>query len=90
MLTVHRSFILMEINTGTVAKRARVRPRTPVVLTMKMLFSRRILSTSGLVSPIIVPDNVLRIRLELIKYRNDNPMEKFNRFEVVSNNLNFG
>ena len=57
----------MESNTKTVAKRARVEPRTQVHMTMKKLFGVRILSTSGLGSPIIVLDNVLKICIELIK-----------------------
>ena len=74
----------MESNTKTIAKRARVGPRTPVVLTMKMLFWKIISSTSGLGSPIIVLDHVLKIWIELITLRNDNAMLKFYTVQVVS------
>ena len=57
----------MEGNTETVAKRARVGPRPPVVLTMKILFLNRKPSTSLRGSPITVLDNVLEIWIELIK-----------------------
>ena len=66
----------MESNTKTVAKRARVGPRTQVHMTMKKLFWRRISSTSVLGVSIIVLDNVLKIWIELIKYRVD-AREKF-------------
>ena len=62
----------MESNTKTVAKRARVGPRTQVHATMKKLFLMKILWTSCLGSPIIVVDMIL-----LITLRNDNVMEKF-------------
>ena len=57
----------MESNTKTIAKRARVGPRTQIVLTMKMLFSVRISSISVRGSDMIVLDNVLKIWIELIK-----------------------
>ena len=57
----------MESNTETVAKRARVGPRTLVVLTMKKLFRERIEFESELGSPIIFLDHVLKIWMELIK-----------------------
>ena len=62
----------MESYTKTVAKRARVEPRTQVHMTMKKLFWINISSKSCLERPIIVSDIVLKIRIELIKYRNDN------------------
>ena len=73
----------MESNTKTIAKRARVGPRTPVVSTMKMLCSTRKPSTSVRRSDMIVLDNVLKIWIELIISRNDNGMEKFYRGQVV-------
>ena len=69
----------MESNTKTVAKRARVEPRTQVHVTMTLLFGITIPPTSRLESPIIVLDNVLKIWIELIKERNDNTIEKFYR-----------
>ena len=56
----------MESNTKTIAKRARVGPRTQVVSTMEIMFWADIPSTSCLGSPIIV-DIILKIRIELIK-----------------------
>ena len=56
----------MESNTERVAKRARVGPRTPVVLTIEMLILM-ILSSTSLVSPIIALDNVLNFCIELLK-----------------------
>ena len=73
----------MESNTKTIAKRARVGPRTQIVLTMKKLFLIRISSTSSLGSPMIVLDNVFKIWIELITSRNDNATEKFYRGRVV-------
>ena len=67
----------MESNTKTIAKRARVEPRTQVHMTMEMLFLMRIPSISVRGSDMIVLDNVLKICLELIKPSNDNAMEKF-------------
>ena len=57
----------MESNTKTIAKRARVGPRTPVVLTMKKLFWMGISSISARLSDMIISDNVLKIWMELIK-----------------------
>ena len=54
----------MESNTETVAKRARVGPRTPVVFTIKIMFLMEILSTSGRRSDMIVLDNVLKINMD--------------------------
>ena len=48
----------MESNTKTIAKRARLGPRTTVLLTMRMMFWIRKPSTSGLGSDMIVLDNV--------------------------------
>ena len=59
----------MESNTETVAKRARMGPRTHVVSTMKKLFWIEISSTSVRLSDMIVWDHVLKIRMELIKCR---------------------
>ena len=69
----------MESNTKTVAKPARVEPRTQVHMTMEILFWRIIRSTSARLSDMIILDNVLKIWIELIKSRNDNAMEKFYR-----------
>ena len=57
----------MESNTKTIAKRARVEPRTQMHMTMKIMFLMNVPSISRLGSPIIVLDNVLRICMELIK-----------------------
>ena len=57
----------MESNTKTTAKRARVGPRTPVVLTLKKLFWREISSESDRRSDMIILDNVFKIWIELIK-----------------------
>ena len=69
----------MESHTKTIAKRARVGPRTPVVPTMKIMFEVDIPSKSWPGSPIIAVDTELKIWIELIKSRNDNAMEKFYR-----------
>ena len=71
-----------DCHTKTIAKRARVGPRTQVHMPIKMLFQRRISSSSVLGSPIIVLDNVLKIWIELIIQRNDNAREKFYRFNA--------
>ena len=57
----------MESNTKTIAKRARVGPRTPVVLTMKNLFLMRKPSRSLRGSPIISLSYALKLWIELIK-----------------------
>ena len=57
----------MESNTKTIAKRARVEPRTQLDMTMIMMFWIIICSTSGLGSDMIVSDNVLKSYTELIK-----------------------
>ena len=67
-------------HTKTVAKRARVEPRTQMHMTMTILFWRMISSTSARLSDMIVLDNVLKIWIELRKQRNDNVMEKFYMF----------
>ena len=54
-------------HTKTVAKRARVEPRTQVHVTMKILFWRKISSESARLSDMLVLDNVLKIRIEPIK-----------------------
>ena len=51
----------MESNTKTIAKRARVEPRTQMRMTMKKLFWITLPSTSSLGSPIIVLDTVLKL-----------------------------
>ena len=68
-----------DCHTKTIAKRARLGPRTPVLSTMKMLFWRKLSSISSLESDMIVLDNVSKLWIELIKWRNDNAMEKFYR-----------
>ena len=57
----------MESNTRSIAKQARVEPRTQMHVTIIMMFSIRILSTSGLGSDMIVLDNVSKLWTELIK-----------------------
>ena len=70
-------------NTETLAKQARVGPRTPVLLTMKKLFLMIISSTHDRGSDMIVSDNILNIWMELVNCRNDNATEKFYRVQVV-------
>ena len=79
----------MESNTKTIAKRARVEPRTQMHMTMKKLFSITLSSTSIIGSPIIVLDNVLKLWIELIKWRNDNAREKFYLMQTFSKARNF-
>ena len=69
----------MESNTKTIAKRARVKPRTQMHMNMKMFFLMNIPLISRLGSPIIVLDRILKIWMELIKLRNENTREKFYR-----------
>ena len=57
----------MESNTKTIAKRARVEPRTQIVLTMKIMFWMRLSSTSVRRSDMIVLDSLLKIWMGLIK-----------------------
>ena len=64
-------------------------PRTPIVSTMKGMFSIRISSTSGLGSDMIILDNVLKIRIELIKCQNDNVTEKFYLVQTIFKSLKF-
>ena len=63
----------------TIAKRARVGPRAQVLMTIAKLFLKILSSTSCRGSDIIVLDNVLKLRLELIKSRNDDATEKIYR-----------
>ena len=64
----HRAGVFpMESNTKTIAKRARVGPRTQVHMTMKKLCWTRIPSTCGLGSDMIVLDNVWKLWIELIR-----------------------
>ena len=72
----------MESNTKTIAKRARVGPRKPVLSTMKMLFWRKLSSISSLESDMIILYHVLKLWIELIKYENDNATKKFYWLEV--------
>ena len=65
----------MESNTETVAKRARVGPRTLVLSTMIYMFLMIILCTSGNVRAITVFDKLPKLHVELIKHRNDNASE---------------
>ena len=57
----------MESNTKTIAKRARVEPRTQVHMTMKMLFLIGIPSISVRGSDMIISDSVFKLWIELIK-----------------------
>ena len=57
----------MESNAETVAKRARVGPRTQVVFIVKTLFLKRISWISGRRSDMIVSDNVSKVYIELIQ-----------------------
>ena len=63
-------------HTKTIAKRARVGPRTQMHVTMEKLFG--IICVSEKCSGIseIVLDNILKLRIELIKSRNDNARKK--------------
>ena len=69
----------MESNTKTVAKRARVEPRTQMHVTMELLFQIMFVSKKCLLITIIVLDNILNLCIELRKERNDNAMKKFYR-----------
>ena len=71
-------------HTETIAKRARVRPRTQVLTTMKIKFEVIFWSTSAPLSDMIVLDNVLKIWIELMKLRNYDAMEKFYWGQVFS------
>ena len=51
----------MESNTKTIAKRARVEPRTQMHMTMKKLFGVRKSSTSARLTDMIILDNTLKI-----------------------------
>ena len=55
------------INTKTIAKRARLGPRTQMHMAKQKLFEMEISSTSVLGVSIIVLDNVFKIWIELIK-----------------------
>ena len=74
----------MESNTKTIAKRARVGPRTPVLFTMKTMFSIMFASKKCLLITIIVLDNVLKLWIEQIKYRNGNVWKKFYLMQAFS------
>ena len=74
----------MESNTKTIAKRARVGPRTLVLLTMKMLFQIMFVSDKRLEISIIILVHVLKLWIELIKQRNDNAGEKFYLMQAFS------
>ena len=63
-----RLTVTARCHTETVAKRARVGPRTQILLTMKKFVWVEILSTSARLSDMIVLDNVLKTWMELIKY----------------------
>ena len=69
----------MESNTETIAKRARVGPRTPVVLTMEMLLKIVFTSKKCLLITLIVLDYVLKLWVEQITLSKDNAMEKLYR-----------
>ena len=62
----------MTSHTETIAKRARVEPRTQMHMTMKMLFQILLGANKCLAISEIVLDNVLMLLIELIKQRNDN------------------
>ena len=74
----------MESNTKTIAKRARVGPRTQMHVTTKILFWTRIWSISVRRSDMIILDNVLKIRMELMKLGNDNAGKKFYLMQTFS------
>ena len=61
----------MESDSEAVAKRARVGPRTQIVLTVKILFSIMFSSKKCSLITILVLDNVLKLWIKLIKLRND-------------------
>ena len=69
----------MESDTETVAKRARVGPRTQMHMTIEKSVWIRSSSTSVLRVSIIVLDNISKIWIELIMLLNDNGIEKFYR-----------
>ena len=73
-------------HTETIAKQARGAPRTQIVLTMTKSFLTIISSTSVLGGPIIVSDNILKIRIEPRTKQQFNKMKKLYRlwrFEQV-------
>ena len=69
----------MASNTKTIAKRARVGPRTQMHVTMKQLFWIVFVSNMCLGITISILDNVLKLWIELIKSRDDNVWRKFYR-----------
>ena len=91
-LTVHRSLPIlpMENNTKTIAKRARVEPRTQVHVTMEKLFRIWISSISVRGSDMIVLDIVLKLWIEPITLSIHHATEKFYRVRVVSKSPKFG
>ena len=60
-----------DCHTKTIAKRARVEPRTQVHVTMKKLFWNIISSISARLSDMILSDYILKILIELIKSMTD-------------------
>ena len=67
-------------------------PRTPVVLTMEVLFLIRISSKSARLGGMLVADNILNIWIELINMKKDNVLEKFylvhwfSKFDIFGRN----
>ena len=72
----------MESNTKTIAKLARVEPRTQMRMAMKIMFSITFTNEQVPGNFIIVLDNISKLWMELIKSRNDNAMEKFYRLRT--------
>ena len=70
-------------HTETIAKRARVGPRTQIVFTMKTLFWIMFSSKKCLLITIIVLDNLLKLWIELTNWRNNNATQKFYLFGKV-------
>ena len=73
-----------------VAKRVRLGLRTPVLFTMKMLFCIMFVSKKYLVITIIVLDDAVKLRTELIKEQNHNTIEKIHGLWTFSKNDIFG
>ena len=67
LVAIEQGVLPSKSNTKTVSNWARVGPRTPVLLTMNILFLISIPSISRLGSPIIVLDYVLKLWIELRK-----------------------
>ena len=86
----HRARVFpIESNTKTIAERAKLGPRTPVLLTMEILFLIMFGSNKCLLITIIVLHNAMKFWIEIITFPNDTAMEKFYRVWVIFKSLKF-